>query len=74
MKIDRSKLKKIDKVLTVGEILYEINGGMIIYEVDKTYNKEEHEFSIPLIVVNDYNGYFKTNTLVQRQISKLLYL
>ena len=75
MYIDRTKLKKANtEDLSFGQTLYEDKNGLITYQVDRTYNKIVHDKSIPLIVVNDINGYFKKNMLVYRDINNLLYI
>lgn len=75
MYFDRTKLKKVeDTELKFGQTVYEEHQGMITYTVDKTYNKIVHEYTIPLVVVSDANGYFKKNSLVYRSINNLLYI
>lgn len=75
MYFDRTKLKQVTiDDLEIGQSVYEDKNGLINYCVDKSFDKEANELSIPLLVVNDPNRYFKRNQLVYRNISNLLFI
>lgn len=75
MPFDRTKLKKVTiEDLEIGLDVYEDKNGLIKYYIDKTFNKQLNNISIPLVVINDPNGFFKINSLVYRSINNLLYI
>lgn len=71
--LDLSKLKKASlEKLNFNDDIYENNGGLIHYRVDKTFNVNTDSQYIPLVVVYDNNGYFKKGKIVYRDINDLL--
>lgn len=73
MQFDRTKLKQVEvSDLFIDMNVYEIKQGVIIYRVDKSFDKQFDKESIPLVVVSDTNGYFKRNQVTHRPISNLL--